>query len=74
MISVRVGDELKRRMAKYRHVNWSEVVRRAIRRELEELEARNLAKALLLNETYTITPEEGFSSVKEIRKWRESRR
>ncbi len=71
MLSVRIGKDLKEKMFKYKHVNWSEVIRRNIKRELKNLERRDLARALLLNERYLIKPDEGFSSVKEIRKWRE---
>ncbi len=71
MLSVRIGEDLKEKMPKYKHVNWSEVIRRSIRKELKNLERRDLARALLLNEKYLVKPDEGFSSVKEIRKWRE---
>ncbi|RLG37278.1 MAG: hypothetical protein DRO01_07300 [Thermoproteota archaeon] len=71
MISVRVGEDLKRRMERLRHVNWSEVVRRAIVETLERESARNLAKAVLLNERNVIAPDEGYSSVEVIRAWRE---
>ncbi len=71
MISVRIGEELKRKMSKYKHINWSEVVRRAIIREIDAQERRDLAKALLLNEKHVIKPDKEFSSVEEIRRWRE---
>ncbi len=71
MLSVRIGEDLKEKMSKYKHVNWSEVIRRSIKRELKNLERRDLARALLLNERYLVKPDEDFSSVKEIRKWRE---
>jgi len=59
-------------MEKYKHINWSEVVRQAILKTLEKEEERNLAKAVLLNEKNVIVPEEGYSSVEIIRKWRET--
>ncbi len=62
---------MKEKMSKYKHVNWSEVIRRSIRKELKNLERRDLARSLLLNEMYLVKPDEGFSSVMEIRKWRE---
>ncbi|MCX8188225.1 MAG: hypothetical protein N3F64_00770 [Nitrososphaeria archaeon] len=71
MITVRVDDELKRRMSRFKNVNWSEVIRKAILDVLKREEERNLAIALLLNEKNVITPDEGFSSVEVIRKWRE---
>ena len=71
IITVRIDDELKRRLAKFKHVNWSEVVRQAIIRVLEQEEAQNLAKAVLINERNIITPDEGYSSLETIREWRE---
>jgi len=71
LITVRIDDETKRRMERLKHINWSEVVREAITRVLRQEEERNLARALLLNERNVITPDEGYSSVEVIRKWRE---
>lgn len=71
IITVRVDDELKRRMERVKHVNWSEVVRQAIIRTLGHEEGQNLAKAVLLNERNAIVPDEGYSSVEAIREWRE---
>lgn len=71
IITVRVDDELKRRMERVKHVNWSEVVRQAIIRTLGHEEGQNLAKAVLLNERNVIVPDEGYSSVEIIREWRE---
>ncbi|MEM1995302.1 MAG: hypothetical protein QXW32_07540 [Nitrososphaerales archaeon] len=73
LITVRVDDELKKRMSRLRHVNWSEVVRQAILNVVKREEERNLALALLLNERNIIIPDEGFSSVDVIRSWRERR-
>ncbi len=71
LITVRVDEELKKRMNRFKNVNWSEVVRKAILDVLKREEERNLAIALLLNERNIITPDEGFSSVEVIRRWRE---
>ena len=49
-ISVRVSNEIKERIDRLKYINWSEVIRRAIIKTLEEEEGRNLAKAVLLNE------------------------
>lgn len=73
IVTVRVDEELKRRMSKLKHINWSEVMRQAIIRTIEREEARNLALAILLNERNVITPDEGYSSVDVIRRWREAR-
>ena len=50
VISVRIDDELKRKMDKYKYINWSEIIRAEIAKVIERLESRNLAEALLLNE------------------------
>jgi len=71
IITVRIEDDLKRRMEKIKHINWSEVMRQAIIRVLGEEEGQNLAKAVLLNERNVIVPDEGYSSVEIIREWRE---
>ncbi|MEM2274988.1 MAG: hypothetical protein QW230_01870 [Thermofilum sp.] len=71
LVTVRVSEELKKRMSEARHINWSEVVRRAILDALEGGGERNLAKAVLLNERNVIVPDEGFDSVEVIRAWRE---
>ena len=73
IVSVRVDDELKRRMDRLKHINWSEVIRRAIIKTLEEEEGRNLARAVLLNEKVRKKAPEGWSSVEVIRYWREHR-
>ncbi|MCX8183755.1 MAG: type II toxin-antitoxin system ParD family antitoxin [Crenarchaeota archaeon] len=73
IISVRVSDEVKKRMEKLSHVNWSEVLRKAILRVLEEEEGRNLALALLLNEKVRKKAPEGWDSTEFIRRWREYR-
>jgi len=64
---------LKRRMERLRHVNWSEVLRQAIVRVLEEEEGRNLALAVLLNERIRKKAPEGWDSTEFLRRWREGR-
>lgn len=49
-ITIRVNDDLKRRMKKFSYVNWSKVVRKEIKKIVEMLEGKNLAIALLINE------------------------
>ena len=46
VISIRVPKELKAKMAKYRHINWSEVVREAIKARISIEERREAVKAL----------------------------
>jgi len=73
IISVRVNDEIKKRMDKLKHINWSEVIRRAIIEVLKEEEGRNIARAVLLNEKIRKKAPKGWSSVEVIRYWREHR-
>ena len=71
IISVRVSEEIKKRMEKLKHINWSEVIRKAIIEVLEEEEGRNLARAVLLNEKIRKKAPKGWSSTEVIRFWRE---
>ena len=71
MITVKIDDDMKRKMSELRHINWSEVIRQAINRVIKMEMERNLVRAIILNEKYVITPDEEFSSTELIRKWRE---
>ena len=78
VVSFRIDKELKERMERLRHINWSEVVRRAIREviALEEAKLRRkdvvrLRRAALRSEELSRRVE-GWSSVEEIRRWREA--
>ncbi len=70
VISVRVDRETKRKMDAYKHINWSEVIREAIREKIRS-EQRNLARAVLLNEKLRKKAPEGWDSTRMIRFWRE---
>ncbi len=72
-ITVRIDPEIKKRMKKYSHINWSEVVRRAIIEKLNEEEKRNLAEALLINEKLRRKAPEGWDSAEVIKLWRRKR-
>lgn len=72
-ITVRVDPEVKRRMRRLSYVNWSEVVREAILRRLEEEEGRRVAEALLINERLRRRAPEGWRSVEVVRRWRRQR-
>ncbi len=50
VISARVDDELKKKMDKYKYINWSEIIRTEIVKIIGRLEGRNIAEALLINE------------------------
>ncbi len=71
VISVRVDDELKKKMDKYKYINWSEIIRTEIVKIIERLESRNLAEALLINEK--LRKKSKTDTTKIIREWRERR-
>lgn len=79
MVSVRVDKETKEKMSALSHINWSEVIRKAIKEKiLDETRNRRLSPKLL-REAAKITdelrrPSSGWSSVEEIRKWRDLRK
>lgn len=72
VVSFRIPKKLKERMKKLKHINWSKAIREKIEEIINKEEKRNLAVALLLNEKAIITPDKGWSSTDEIRKWRET--
>jgi len=49
VITVRIDEETKRLMKQIK-INWSEFIRKAIKRKIEEERRRSLAKAILINE------------------------
>ena len=72
-ISVRIDPELKKKMDSLKHLNWSEVIRKAIKSEIQKETEMNRAKAVLLNEKIRKMAPENFNSVDLIRKFREER-
>lgn len=72
-ISVRIDPELKKKMDSLKHLNWSEVIRKAIKSEIQNETGMNKAKAVLLNEKIRKVAPEHFNSVEIIRKFREER-
>lgn len=83
VVTVRVGEKLKAKMEKLRHVNWSEVIRSAIAQRIsveESLVARRsinldlLAKAIDDQDRLRAKTSGQWSGAEEIRKWRESRK
>ncbi len=71
--SIRIDPELKKKMDSLKHLNWSEIIRKAIRSEIRNETEINKAKAVLLNEKIRKIAPENFSSVEVIRKFREER-
>jgi len=79
VVSARVDEETRRKMKRLRHVNWSEVVRNAIKERIRLEERRRLRDPEEVRDAIRIMdslrrrrPE--FDSTGEIRKWREQRR
>jgi len=68
-MTVRIDEELREAMRKLSYVNWSEVVREATRRRVEEGD-RKLAEAVLINEKLRRKAPEGWDSAKVIRERR----
>jgi len=80
VVSFRISEELKRKMDELSYINWSEVVRRAIAEVVAREEARRRGRDLERVRRAVVKSEalsrrvEGWSSVEEIRRWREGGR
>ena len=80
VVSFRIDEKLKKRMERLKHINWSDIVRKAIQETIEREEERlrrrkdiqRIREALARNIALE-RKVEGWSSVEEIRKWRERR-
>ncbi|MCS4539828.1 MAG: hypothetical protein HYU03_03950 [Thaumarchaeota archaeon] len=72
IITVRVDRQTKKKMEQFKDVNWSEVVRKAIREKIEGTRRSNLALAVLLNERIRLKAPMGYNSTSVIREWRDS--
>ena len=79
VVSFRISKELKKRMDRLKHINWSEVVKRAIQEVVVREEARLRGKDVVRLKRAVLKSEElsrrvkGWSSVEGIRRWREGR-
>ena len=79
VVSARVDEDTRRRMRRLRHVNWSEVVRAAIKEKIREEESRREVDPVEVEEALRLMdqvrrPRPGFDGTEEIRKWRDLRR
>ncbi len=70
--SVTIPESMKEEMGRV-DVNWSAVVREAIRRKLEWENERDVVEAVLINEKLRRKAPEGWDSTKVIRAWRSRR-
>ncbi len=81
VVSFRIDERIKRKMEELRHINWSEVVRRAIMEVIEREERlrkvgkdrERLRRAALETDRLSRSVPR-WSSVEEIRRWREERK
>jgi len=79
VVSFRIDRKIKRKMDELKHINWSEIVRRAIIEAIRREEAKNRKKDLTKVRRAALRSErlsrkvDGWSSVEEIRRWRERR-
>jgi hypothetical protein len=71
-ITVRIDEQTKAMMASI-DLNWSEVIRLAIRRRIEEERRKNLAKAVLINEETRRTNRGEAKAEEIIRRFRDER-
>jgi len=70
--SVTIPESMKEEMGRV-DVNWSAVVREAIRRKLEWEHERDVVEAVLISERLRRKAPEGWDSTKVIRAWRSRR-
>lgn len=70
--SVTIPPSMKKEMDKA-DVNWSAVVREAIRRRLDYGREKNISEAVLLNERLRRKAPQGWDSAEVIRSWRSRR-
>ncbi|RLG40182.1 MAG: hypothetical protein DRN78_05810 [Thermoproteota archaeon] len=79
VVSFRIDRKIKRKMDELKHINWSEIVRRAIIETIRREETKNRKKDLTKVRRAALRSErlsrkvDGWSSVEEIRRWRERR-
>ena len=73
-ISVRIDPTLKKEMEKFSHLNWSEIIRIAIKDTIRHAREQNLANAVLLNEKVRKKAPMGFDSTDIIKKFRAERK
>lgn len=80
VVSVKVDDNIKAKMEKFKDVNWSEVIRKAIIERIEfeeslrtEIDKRRAHHASEQMEKLREKTTGKWNGVEEIRKWRELR-
>ena len=80
VVSIKVDKRVKEKMRKLSNVNWSETIRQALAKKIQEEESKTRSTdAALLQEASTITDRlrktsKKWNSTEEIHKWRQTRR
>ncbi len=76
-VSLRVSDDIKKKMDEHDEINWSAVIRAHIEEEVEQLESRRIGHAVATSERLSneideerITDE---NTAETIREWRDKR-
>ena len=72
-ISVRIDSDLKKAMESLKHINWSEILRQAILKTIQNEKERDMARAVLLNDKIRKKAPENFNSTDIIRDFRDHR-
>jgi len=77
-VSIRIPDDLKERMDEHEDVNWSAVLRKCLRQEVDERESEKVAHAVATSERLSAEIDEeevaDTNTAETIREWRERRR
>ncbi len=72
-ISVRIDDELKKKMQAHPDINWSGVIRAAINDRTDQNKDRDMVQAIIITERLRRKSRSGWDSTKVIREWRQKR-
>ena len=76
-VSLRVSDDLKKKMDEHGEINWSAVIRANIEEEIERLESRSIGHAVATSERLSNEIDDGEvkdeNTAETIREWRDKR-
>jgi len=78
VVSARIDKDTRHRMKRLPHINWSQVIREAIREKIRgeerslHMDPRELREAARITDLVR-APSPGWDSTEEIRRWRERR-
>ena len=75
LITIRLDEELKKKMNEMKWIRWSEVIREAIKKKLEEEKRKNIAYAVKLHlELLSKQKKTNEDSTELLRKFRDERK